>query len=274
MLVAPVTTGLAFFGLVRSTDMAAALNAARTELADLAVARERRWSAERLREAIGDNLEVVTARARAALAALPSDPDRARAQLTDSAASARLALEQVRTAVAADRPRPQTGPEVGRRGTVGERVAPRPARSTLVVVLAGQAAILTSNILAGGGAGIATAGALGTIVVLVTLQLYHSFGWRAGARPRGWKSTLAAQTLLTLAWLPAYDWNILTLAGFAAGSALLLLPCRWASPTFGAVVAVSAWPGGPYSTSTTVSATAASSLWPPTTPLSSTRWEW
>jgi hypothetical protein len=53
MLVATANTGIAFFGLVRLSDMVTALHAARTELADLAVARERRWSAERLRSAIG-----------------------------------------------------------------------------------------------------------------------------------------------------------------------------------------------------------------------------
>jgi two-component system, NarL family, sensor histidine kinase DesK len=37
--------------------------------------------------------------------------------------------------------------------------------------------------------------------------------------------------------LPAYDWNVLTLAGTAAGSALLLLPRRWAWTVFAAVLA-------------------------------------
>ncbi|WP_163510531.1 sensor histidine kinase [Fodinicola acaciae] len=225
MLVAPVVTGLALFGLVRPADLVATLRAARTELAELAVAAERRWSADRLRTAIGDNLEATTEHVRAAIAVLPTDRDAARAELTAAAKAARRGLEQVRTAVAADQPRPASLPS-----TSG--VAPRLARVTLAVVLAGQAVILTANVLVAGGSAVAIA----SIAVLVALQLHHSLGWRAAARPRGWPFTLAVQTLLPFAWFPAYDWNILTLAGFAAGSAVLLLPRRWGWSAFVAVV--------------------------------------
>lgn len=239
MLVAPVTTGLAFFGLVRLTDMVAALHGARTDLADLAVTRERRRSAERLRAAIGDNLEVVAAHAGAALAALSERADEARAELTAASAVARRALDRVRTAVAAERLDARHGHVDGGLGQerTGARVAPRLARLTLAVVLAGQVAILMANILVAGGAGVAIAGATVTIAVLGALQLRHSLGRRAAARPRAWRLTLAAQTVLPFAWLPAYDWNVLTLAGFAAGSALLFLPRRWAWPAFASVVA-------------------------------------
>jgi two-component system sensor histidine kinase DesK len=116
-------------------------------------------------------------------------------------------------------------------------VAPRLARVTLVVVLGANAAILLSNILVAGGAPLAMAAAAGTIVTVSALQLHHSLGWRAGSRPYAWRWTLTAQTLLPFAWLPAYDWNVLTLAGTAAGSALLLLPRRWAWTAFAAVLA-------------------------------------
>ncbi|GAB3413333.1 hypothetical protein GCM10027569_32330 [Flindersiella endophytica] len=233
MLVAPVVTGLAFFGLVRLGDLVVALRAARTELAELAVTAERQWSADRLRTAIGDQLEVVAGRTRAALTALPDSRDQARTQLAEVAGAARRALEQVRTAVAADQARPQADADPR---LADASLAPRLARLTLAVVLGGQAVILTSNILVARGPGIAVAGAIVTIVVLVALQLQHSLGWRADARPRGWPLTLAAQTLLPFAWLPAYDWNVLTLAGIAAGSALLLLPRRWGWIVFACVV--------------------------------------
>lgn len=226
MLVAPVVTGLALFGLVRLADLVAALRAAKTELADLAVAAERRWSADRLRTAIGDNLETVAEHTRAALAVLPSD--QARAELAEAAKAARRGLDQVRTAVVADQPRPAP-PSIS-----GAGLAPRLARATLAVVLGGQAVILTSNILVAGGA---VAAAIASIAVLTALQLYHSLGWRAAARPYAWPVTLAVQVLLPFGWLPAYDWNILTLAGFAAGSAVLLLPRRWGWATFAAVIA-------------------------------------
>jgi two-component system sensor histidine kinase DesK len=238
MLAAPAGTGMAFFGLVRLADMVTALHAARTELADLAVTQERRWSADRLRAATGDHLDTVVVRARAALAGLPSSPDQARAQLAEASGSARLALDQIRTVMAADRSGPRTGPEGHGHGAgpSGANVVPRLARVTLVAVLGANAAILMSNILVAGGAPIAMAGAAGTIGAVSALQLSHSFAWRAGARPRAWGWTLAAQTLLPFAWLPAYDWNVLTLAGLAAGSALLLLPRRWAWTAFTAVL--------------------------------------
>jgi two-component system sensor histidine kinase DesK len=218
--------------------MVTALHAARTELADLAVARERRWSAERLRSAIGSHLDVVVASAGAALTAVADQPAQARARLVEAAGNARRALDRVRTALAADRPGPRADRDSARHGeeVIGAAVAPRLARLTLVVVLAASVAILMANILVAGGSPVAVAGAVATIAVVVALQLYHSFGGRAASRPRGWRWTLATQTLLPFVWLPAYDWNVLTLAGFAAGSALLLLPRRWAWTAFAVVV--------------------------------------
>ncbi len=283
MLVAPANTGLAFYGLVRLADMVKALHAARAELAHLAVARERRQAADRLRGAVDDHLEAVAALVEDALAALPGTPDRARNLVTEASGRARRALAQIRAVIATDRPRddhgeadrpgghaeeplpdggqdarprPKAGPltrpaglpalrarlagtgvggEVG--GEAGGDVAPRRARWTLAVVLASYGAILMANIVTAGGAPLAMAGAAATIVAVAALQLYHSFGWGAGSPPRdrGW--TLAAQILLPFAWTPAYDWNVLTLAGTAAGSALLLLPRLWGWAVCTAVLA-------------------------------------
>ncbi|MEV1167899.1 histidine kinase [Nonomuraea sp. NPDC049784] len=239
MLVAPANTGLAFFGLVRLADMVTALHQARTELADLAIKQERRRSAEHLRTIIGDRLETVTRHAGTALSALRGDPDLARAQLAEAARRTRQALDEVRTVVAADQQGPDPRPGAADEGdgrTGRAEVAPRLARLTLVVVLTAYAPILMSNILVAGGPPVAMAGAVGTMVAVAALQLHHSFGWRGRSRPRAWPWTLLAQTLLPYAWLPAYDWNVLTLAGLAAGSGLLLLPRRWAWTMFAAVM--------------------------------------
>ncbi|WP_420810551.1 sensor histidine kinase [Jiangella aurantiaca] len=94
-----------------------------------------------------------------------------------------------------------------------------------------------TNVLVSGGRTVAIGAAAASIALVAALQLHHSFRWRAGQPPRGWRWTLAVQTLLPFAWFPAYDWNVLTLAGPAAGSALLLLPRRWAWTAAAAILA-------------------------------------
>ncbi|NUS04744.1 MAG: hypothetical protein HOV97_19550, partial [Nonomuraea sp.] len=81
----PLNMALASFGLVRMADLVTDLHATRTELAALAVARQRLRSASRLREAISDRLETVTAHATAASALLARGPGQARARLAEAA---------------------------------------------------------------------------------------------------------------------------------------------------------------------------------------------
>jgi two-component system, NarL family, sensor histidine kinase DesK len=82
-------------------------------------------------------------------------------------------------------------------------------------------------------AGVA-AKAVGTasIAGIVVLQLYHSLAGRAGTRPRGWGLTLAVQVLLLVTLVAATigdeDTSAIGMAGFPAGSALLLLTGWWA----------------------------------------------
>jgi two-component system, NarL family, sensor histidine kinase DesK len=237
VFIVPVSMALALFGLVRLADLVTDLHATRTELADLAVGRQRVRSASRLREAIGDRLETVTAHAEAALRVLPRSPDQARGELTEAAGLARQALDQVRM-VTADNGRDHHPPPSGR---TDDSVAPRLARLVLVVVLGAVTAQLLLNVLASAPAATAAAGAAAAVTTVVALQLYHSLARRNGNGPRGWVWTLAVQTLVSVASFQVFDEvSLLALAAFPAGSALLLLPGRWAWAAFMAILA-SVW---------------------------------
>jgi two-component system sensor histidine kinase DesK len=74
-------------------------------------------------------------------------------------------------------------------------------------------------------------------VAVVILQLRHSWPSRGVARPRGWPVTLFLQAVLTYALFPATGWHPLTMCGFLAGSALLLIPATLGWVAFAAVIA-------------------------------------
>ena len=74
-------------------------------------------------------------------------------------------------------------------------------------------------------------------VALVILQLRHSWPSRGLARPRGWPVTLFLQAILTYALFPLTGWHPLVMAGFLAGSVLLLVPAVPGWAAFAAVIA-------------------------------------
>lgn len=83
-----------------------------------------------------------------------------------------------------------------------------------------------------------TALAIGDIVLVVVLQLYHSWSARGGGRPRAWPLSLGLQAVLVYAFLlPFVAAYIGAFGGFLAGSVLLLVPGRWRWAGFAAVVA-------------------------------------
>nr|BFE74316.1 hypothetical protein GCM10020092_076170 [Actinoplanes digitatis] len=127
LCVAFVTTGLAFFGLARLSDVVRELHVARAEFARLAVARERLEATRRLRAALDERLRAVTEHGRAALRALADDRQRAREQMTEAGVLARQVLTDVR-AVTAD-PLPVETPRAARRRRRGAAAGPdRPGR--------------------------------------------------------------------------------------------------------------------------------------------------
>ena len=125
----------------------------------------------------------------------------------------------------------------------GELPAPRLARAVLVVTLCGLAVLypvfVAENDLGvpGGYSTQVVAWTIVDAVALVILQLRHSWPSRGFARPRGWPATLLLQAVLTYALVPATGWHPMTMCGFLAGSALLLVPAPFGRVAFAAVIA-------------------------------------
>ncbi len=234
MVVVFVDDGLVFFGLVRLSDLVTELQSARGRFAELAVARERLQAAEDLQAAVGERLAGVAAMTAAAQQAWPGNPAGARAQIAAAGVAARDAVARAR-AVTADR-RMTRGPEPPAAAT-GADIAPRLARAILVVILCGYGVQIANNIylahLDRGGA----AALLASAAASVALQLHHSRRVPEGRPPRAWPLTLALQTVLAYLPFVLHRGQVGSLAGFAAGSFLLLVPGRWRWAGYAAVVA-------------------------------------
>ncbi|WP_326700528.1 histidine kinase [Streptomyces sp. NBC_01754] len=113
--------------------------------------------------------------------------------------------------------------------------APRLARAILLAALLSYLAITVINILSTELGPLATATAFAGLASIFALQLGHS---RAGANraPLGRRSlTLGAQCLLTYLPLVTFHAQWGAMAGFLAGSLLLLLPPRVAWPLYALV---------------------------------------
>jgi two-component system, NarL family, sensor histidine kinase DesK len=229
-----VDDGLVFFGLVRLSDLVAELQSARGQFAELAVARERLQAAEDLQAAVGERLAGVAAMTAAAQQAWPGNPAGARAQVEAAGVAARDAVARAR-AVTADR-RMVPSPEPAAAAT-GADIAPRLAWAILVVILCGFGLQILNDVYLSDftpGAATVTAAA---VAAGVALQLYHSRRAPEGGRPRAWPLTLGIQTVLV--YLPFVVLPVRYvggLAGFAAGSFLLLVPGRWRWAGYAAVV--------------------------------------
>jgi two-component system sensor histidine kinase DesK len=230
---------LILFGLARLADLIKAVHAARNELAEAAVTAERVKAADSLRAAIGGRLTEAAVRSAAALQAIAANPPLAREQIAATGVTAREALTEVREVAVRyrDVPRPEAAP-----AEPGELLAPRLAQAVLVVTLCGLAVLYPAFVAVndlGVPGGYGTAVVVWTIadaVALVVLQLRHSWPSRV-ARPRGWPATLLVQAVLTYALVPATGWHPMSMCGFLAGSALLLVPGVPGLVAFAAVIA-------------------------------------
>lgn len=228
------------FGLARLTDLITAVHAARDELAEAAVTEERVRAADGLRAAVGGRLAEAAARSAAALQAIAGNPSVARQHIAATAVTAREALGEVREVATRYRnvPWPEAVP-----ADPGELPAPRIAQAVLVVTLCGLAALYTLFVavddlgVPGGYGTPVVALTVADAVALVILQLRHSGPSRGLARPRGGPATLLLQAVLTYALFPATGFHSLTMCGFLAGSALLLVPARLGRVAFAAVIA-------------------------------------
>jgi two-component system sensor histidine kinase DesK len=230
-----VNDALALFGLARLADMVSEVSAARAELADLAVSRERLRAAAVLRSAVGDRLTSISGRAAAALRAADRAPERARELIAEAGSLARQALADVRgttTSYRSPAPPEETG-ALGMRAVL----APRLALTVLIVVLCGYWAQSVNDVLGSHlGRGV-TGAAVATGLAIVALQLRHSRPQPRGGRPRAWPWTLAIQALLVYGTFPALGWIAFSFIGFLAGSALLLVHGRPGRAAYIAVVA-------------------------------------
>jgi two-component system sensor histidine kinase DesK len=235
-----VFDAVVLFGLARLTDLITAVHAARDELAEAAVTEERVRAADSLRAAAGGRLAEAAGRSAAALQAIAGNPSAARQHIAATAVTAREALGEVREVATRyrDVPWPEAAP-----ADPGELPAPRIAQAVLVVTLCALAALYTLFVAAddlgvpGGYGTPVVALTIADAVALVILQLRHSWPSRGLARPRGWPATLLLQAVLTYALFPATGFHSLTMCGFLAGSALLLVPAAPGRVGFAAVIA-------------------------------------
>ncbi|MER5311988.1 histidine kinase [Streptomyces sp. NPDC002773] len=113
--------------------------------------------------------------------------------------------------------------------------APRLARTVLTVALLGYLSVTALN-LAGERLGLPQLIASVVCLLLIfLLQLRHSLPGARRAPVRQWAATLSAQALLTYLPIAVFHSQWGAMAGFLAGSLLLLLPGRWAWPAYGLV---------------------------------------
>ncbi len=229
---------LMFFAMVRLAQIVGELQQARSQVADLAVARTRLQAARELQAAVGERLSGIAAMAAAVRPVLPGYPARARRQVEAAGREARAVIEQVRAVTAGQRdpPRPEPAPPPG-----GSVIASRLAWAVLVAVLLSFATENVAVVVYFRHGTRLTALAITDIVLVAALQLYHSWSVRAGRRPRAWPVTLGLQAVLIYAsFLPFVAAYIGGLAPFLAGSVLLLVPGRWRWAGYAAVAA--SWP--------------------------------
>lgn len=234
-----VDDGLLFFGLVRLAQIADEVRRARGQVAELAVAAERAKTAAHLQSAIGERLAAVAAVAANAGQALPGDPARARALIAEAGAIAREAAARTRALSSARRvsPLPEM-PAQADQAIIGARLA----WGILVAALAGFLSVDVLYALAGHYSARSSALLFATVVPAAILQLYQSWPVPGGGRARWWKQALSLQALVVFAaFLPAIGVYSATMAGFLAGTILLVLPGwrRWA----GFAAAAAAWTG-------------------------------
>jgi two-component system sensor histidine kinase DesK len=228
-----VDDALVFFGMVRLAQIVAEVEEARSQAADLAVARERLQAAGSLQAAVGQRLADVAARAAAARQATSIDAAEARAQIAAAGVTARDAVAHARSVTIRQGEAPSREPVAGPSAAIGARLA----WAVLVTVLLMFAAENSGYIVYSHYGTRLTALAIGDIILTIALQLYQSGAVRRGGKPRVWPLTLALQAVLVYAFLFPFVWAYVGALGpFLAGSVLLLVPGRWRWAGYAAVV--------------------------------------
>ncbi|MFI6206313.1 sensor histidine kinase [Streptomyces sp. NPDC051041] len=113
--------------------------------------------------------------------------------------------------------------------------APRLARIILTAALTGYLSVTIINLVGTEPRPPQLLASLGCLGLIFLLQLRHSGSGARRAPVRQRALTLSAQALLTYLPITVFQSQWGAMAGFLAGSLLLLLPSRWAWPAYGAV---------------------------------------
>jgi hypothetical protein len=229
-----VDDALVFFGIARLAQIVGEVEDARRQAAGLAVARERLQAARSLQAALGQRLAEVAAKAAATRRALSRDAAQARAHIEAAGAAAREAVARARAVTAGDRGLPGQEPAAPAVAVIGARLA----WAVPVAFLFSYSAYELGYVAAARYDPRLLALAVGDIVLVAAVQLYHSGAARRRRRPRAWPVTLALQAVLVYAFLFSFvRAEVGEMAPFLAGSVLLLVPGRWRWAGFAAVVA-------------------------------------
>ncbi|MFJ8311735.1 MULTISPECIES: sensor histidine kinase [unclassified Streptomyces] len=113
--------------------------------------------------------------------------------------------------------------------------APRLARVILTVALISYLSVTVINLEGEERRTPVLIASLGCLSLIFLIQLRHSSSRARRAPARQRAATLTAQALLTYLPIAAFHSQWGAMAGFLAGSLLLLLPGRWAWPAYGVV---------------------------------------
>ena len=233
--VAFVDDAIVVFGIIRLTQLIEDLQRARGQAAELGAAAERLRAGAAIDSALYAGVDEVAAQVATAERLYSCDVAEAAAAIQAAGVIARRASGRARELFA---DHGALEPPRGAGESLGESMlGARLAWAVLVVVLCGYAAAsINDNYLDHLGGRLLAVFAAGT-VLSVALQLYHS--WLAHQDRRGsiWPLTLFVQAAIAYAFfLPAISYYF-ALAGFLAGSILLLVPGRVRFVGFVAVVA-------------------------------------
>jgi signal transduction histidine kinase len=235
--VATMVAVLEVYGLTRLAGLITELREARTELTHAVVAGERLRFARQLHDLLGLSLAAILPKGELAYHILPSNPARARLELTEILGIARRALADFRAVADGYRDQDLDVPRGAEPVEADQRV---PWRMTLlgVAVLCG---IFAQGVLyrAREVGGIpAFAVVVGALLLLLVVQLWYLMRPAAARlRPAIGAGMLVAQAILVFA--PAIGLGVpLVGAGFLAGTLLLMLPVVAGASAFALVVVI------------------------------------
>ena len=222
------------FGIIRIVQLIGTLHEAGGRAGEIAAAAERLSAAESLDSAVYAGVDEVATKVATAERLYSCDVAQASAEIRMAGDLARHTNTRARELFADHRTLPRG---VGG-ATLGESLlGARLAWGVLVVVLFGYAAAGINDTYLEHVSGLLIAVLAAGTVCFVALQLYHSWLAHQDRRRSIWPVTLVVQAAVAYAFFLPPISNYFTIAGFLAGSILLLVPGRVRLAGFVTVVA-------------------------------------